>query len=49
MVLAIAEVLANNHEPNIGIMAPRTKATIAKLADATGQPLDVPPVTDNLD
>ncbi len=49
IIEAIGNVWANNHDPNAGILAPRTKTAIAGFLDSTGQPMRVPPVVDNLD
>ncbi len=45
---AIGNIWEANHEPNAGIMAPRTKTTIAKLMTADCQPAMPPPVVDTL-
>lgn len=41
---ALTSVRNNNHEPNAMLYAPRTAASLAKLKDTTGQPLQEPDV-----
>jgi HK97 family phage major capsid protein len=48
LIDAISAVWENNYEPNAGIMAPRTKTSLAKLTDTTRQLLQVPPTVDQL-
>lgn len=48
LIDGVAGVLADNITPNAQIVSSRTAATLAKLKDNTGQPLQRPPMLDNV-